>query len=198
MTMNRKDIQRIRQFADGLTDLRDWEVDNISIKIEKIERLVPPGMNRTNRIAEKMAQEWDEVTRPHEMEYRKMVKQLLDDAWGPVACILELYSVQTAQRLDDTRRAILDQVSSDVKSTACLEMHGHKLAPKVSLREAIGSFIGALRDIAGQENKKGIILRLPKVIAGVVAFLAALLTCLYYLGWLEPFKAFISRIVLRK
>jgi hypothetical protein len=39
------------------------------------------------------------------------------------------------------------------------------------------------------------VLRTLKIIGGVIGFMAALLTCLYYLGWLEPIKAFIYKIV---
>lgn len=47
-----------------------------------------------------------------------------------------------------------------------------------------------------EKKKKGIIKKLFGIIAAVVIFLAALLTCLYYLGWLEPFKELIYRIFL--
>jgi len=40
--------------------------------------------------------------------------------------------------------------------------------------------------------------RIPRWTYVLVIFLAALLTCLYYLGWLEPIRAFIGKIVLAK
>jgi len=105
--MDEQDIQRIRQLADAFAEARTWEVDNLSIQVAEIEKLVPPGMDRTNRIAERMAYEWDEITRPHRMEYRKMMTTLLEDnAWGPIASILEGYNPQTAQRLDGVRRGL--------------------------------------------------------------------------------------------
>jgi hypothetical protein len=44
------------------------------------------------------------------------------------------------------------------------------------------------------EKKKGILIRLLKIIGAIVGFLAALLGILNYLGWLEPIKAFIHNI----
>jgi hypothetical protein len=43
-------------------------------------------------------------------------------------------------------------------------------------------------------QNKGILRKLWLIIAGIVAFLAALLTCLYYLEWLEPTKVFIYKL----
>jgi len=37
--------------------------------------------------------------------------------------------------------------------------------------------------------------RIPRWIYVLVLFLAALLTCLYYLGWLEPIKTFVYKIL---
>lgn len=45
-----------------------------------------------------------------------------------------------------------------------------------------------------EKKKKGILRKLWWIIATVVGFLAALLTCLYYLGWLEPIKVFIYKL----
>jgi hypothetical protein len=45
------------------------------------------------------------------------------------------------------------------------------------------------------EKEKGILRRIPYWIYILVCFLAALLTCLYYLGWLEPFKEFIVKMI---
>jgi hypothetical protein len=49
-----------------------------------------------------------------------------------------------------------------------------------------------------KEKNKGIFKRIPYWIYILTLFFAALLTCLYYLGWLEPIKAFISKILLHK
>jgi hypothetical protein len=46
-----------------------------------------------------------------------------------------------------------------------------------------------------EEKKKGSIKKLLKIIATIIAFIAALLTSLYHLGWLEPIKAFIDKIL---
>ena len=40
--------------------------------------------------------------------------------------------------------------------------------------------------------------RIPRWIYVLVIFLAALLTCLYYLGWLDPVKVFIYRLAVPK
>lgn len=48
------------------------------------------------------------------------------------------------------------------------------------------------------EKGKALVRRIPNWIYIVTLFLAALLTCLYYMGWLEPFKSYISTIMLRK
>jgi hypothetical protein len=45
------------------------------------------------------------------------------------------------------------------------------------------------------EKKKGIILRILKIIGAVIAFVAGLLTTLHLLGWLEPIKEFIVKII---
>ena len=116
---------------------------------------MPSGIDRTNRIAQRNALEWNEITRPHKMKYRKMVKDLLDDdAWDRVASILEAYNPQTAERLDGIRRTILDQVSSDVKLARSVGMHGQKLVPNVALRETIQRLICALKDIPKQDSNK--------------------------------------------
>jgi hypothetical protein len=92
---------------------------------------------------------WDEITRPHRTEYRKMVKRFLDDnAWGPIATILEAYNPQTAQRLDSTRKSIMDKVSSDVKLKEAVEMRQHELGPSIALKGTIQQLIDALVDIA--------------------------------------------------
>jgi hypothetical protein len=153
--MDSQDIQQIKQLVDALTSLRDWEVNNLSIDIEAIERLVPSGMDRTNRIAQRIGLERDEITRPHKMKYRKMVEDLLDDdAWDRVASILEAYNPQTAERLDGIRRIILDQVSSDVKLARSVGMHGQKLGPNDASRKTIQRLICALKDIPKQESNK--------------------------------------------
>jgi hypothetical protein len=142
--MDSQDIQQIKQLVDALTSLRDWEVNNLSIDIEAIERLVPSGMDRTNRIAQRIGLERDEITRPHKMKYRKMVEDLLDDdAWDRVASIL-----------DGIRRIILDQVSSDVKLARSVGMHGQKLGPNDASRKTIQRLICALKDIPKQESNK--------------------------------------------
>jgi hypothetical protein len=151
MPMDEQDLQQIGGLANALTGVRDWEVDNLSIEVAEIEKLVPSGIGRTNRIAARMAYEWDEVTRPHKMEYREMLKALLgDNAWGPIASILEGYNPQTAQRLDTVRRAILNDVCSDCKLKQSVTMDGHKLVPTPALRQAIEGLISALRDVAGR------------------------------------------------
>jgi hypothetical protein len=47
-------------------------------------------------------------------------------------------------------------------------------------------------------ERKGILRKIPYWIYIFILFLAALLTCLYYLGWLEPIKEFICKILWRK
>ena len=47
-------------------------------------------------------------------------------------------------------------------------------------------------------NGKGMFMKLLKIIGAIITFIAALLTCLYYLGWLEPVKAFIYKILLHR
>lgn len=47
-----------------------------------------------------------------------------------------------------------------------------------------------------REKRKGILIRILKIIGAIVGFLAALFTCLGYLfGWLGPIKAFIYNIL---
>lgn len=46
-----------------------------------------------------------------------------------------------------------------------------------------------------EQKKKGIIKKIPYWIYILTAFLATLLTSLHYLGWLEPIKAFIRKLV---
>jgi len=53
-------------------------------------------------------------------------------------------------------------------------------------------------NIGIKEKNKGILKKIPYWIYILTLFFAALLTCLYYLGWLEPIKAFIYRIVIHK
>lgn len=55
----------------------------------------------------------------------------------------------------------------------------------------------ATRKHSEAEKKKGSFRRLFGIIGAVVAFFAALLTCLYYLGWLEPIKLFIRSLFAR-
>lgn len=50
-----------------------------------------------------------------------------------------------------------------------------------------GDHAGINKHDETEKEKKGIVKKLFGIIAAVVIFLAALLTCLYYLGWLEPF-----------
>jgi hypothetical protein len=45
------------------------------------------------------------------------------------------------------------------------------------------------------EERKEILRRIPYWIYIFILFFAALLTCLYYLGWLEPIKAFIAKMI---
>ena len=45
-----------------------------------------------------------------------------------------------------------------------------------------------------RNNKKGIFI----IIGSIVTFLAALLTCLYYLDWLEPLKSFFLKLFLNE
>ncbi len=76
----------------------------------------------------------------------------------------------------------------------------------------IGNFKGVLGDVQAEnvqtgdyssihkqtitaEKKKGIFIRLLKIIGAIVGFLVALLGILHYLGWLEPVKALISKIL---
>lgn len=47
-------------------------------------------------------------------------------------------------------------------------------------------------------KKKGIIGKLLKIIGAIVAFFAALLTILHLLGWIEPTKEFIAKILWHK
>ncbi|HCO96670.1 MAG TPA: hypothetical protein DIU00_22485 [Phycisphaerales bacterium] len=54
---------------------------------------------------------------------------------------------------------------------------------------------GTINKHAGIErNKKSIVRKVLEIIAAIFAFLAALLTCLYYLGWLEPIKVLIYKL----
>jgi hypothetical protein len=49
-----------------------------------------------------------------------------------------------------------------------------------------------------ERKKKSIVRKVLEIIAVVVAFFAALLTCLYYLRWLEPIKVFIYKLFAHK
>ena len=55
----------------------------------------------------------------------------------------------------------------------------------------IGDYASVRKRSEMENKKKGIIKILLKSIAAIVAFLAPLFTCLWYLGWLEPIKLFI-------
>lgn len=46
-----------------------------------------------------------------------------------------------------------------------------------------------------EEKKKGIILRILKIIGAITAFIAGLLTILHLLGWLEPIKEFVVGMI---
>lgn len=49
-----------------------------------------------------------------------------------------------------------------------------------------------------EKNDKGIFKKLLKIIFSIIAFFAALFTCLYYLDWLEPVKSFILKLFLNR
>jgi len=53
-------------------------------------------------------------------------------------------------------------------------------------------------NVGTKEKNKGIFKRIPYWIYILTLFFAALLTCLYYLGWLEPIKSFIYKVLLHK
>ncbi|MFZ0033370.1 MAG: hypothetical protein WAK60_00085 [Sedimentisphaerales bacterium] len=55
-----------------------------------------------------------------------------------------------------------------------------------------------IRTKAEQKKNKGIFKRISYWIYIPILFFAALLTCLFYLGWLEPIKAFIRNILRHK
>ena len=54
------------------------------------------------------------------------------------------------------------------------------------------------QNVEPNEKNKGILKRILYWIYIFTLFFAALLTCLHLLGWLEPIKAFISKIMLHK
>ena len=54
------------------------------------------------------------------------------------------------------------------------------------------------QNLETNEKNKGILKKILYWIYIFTLFFAALLTCLFYLGWLEPIKTFISRILLNK
>jgi hypothetical protein len=62
----------------------------------------------------------------------------------------------------------------------------------------IGNNLSIREDVRNEEKKICILKRIPYWIYILALFFAALLTCLFYLGWLEPIKAFIYRIVLHR
>jgi hypothetical protein len=118
-----------------------------------MERLELPGIDRTNRIARRMAYEWNNVLRPHRTQYRNMVMAVLgDSAWDPIAVILEENNFETARRLDGVRHTVLNQVASDDQLKESLDMQRGKLAPTPLLRDRINRLIDGLHDIVNRSD----------------------------------------------
>jgi hypothetical protein len=153
--MKNDEIGQIREYAAALTSLRDWRVDNVTIDRDEVERLEPPGMNRTNRIAQRMRYAWDDVLRPHAAEFRSMATRLLgDSAWDSIAVNLEGYNAETARRLGDIRRTILNAVLSDDGLRAALEVHGGSFGLTGQLDGLIAQLIEALQEVANRAESE--------------------------------------------
>jgi hypothetical protein len=53
----------------------------------------------------------------------------------------------------------------------------------------------AIEQTETKSSGKGMFMKVLKIISVIISFFAVLLTCLFYLGWLEPIKAFIRNIL---
>ena len=105
----------------------------------------PPGLDHTNRVAQRIADEWRRVLHPLKVEYRKKVLAILGDAWEPIADIFEHYAPQTLGRLDGWRREILDHTDPGREAHLYwLECRDQMLGPNADLKNRLENLVGKL------------------------------------------------------
>lgn len=189
--MNKQQIRKIKEYAEKLLGLCDGETI-LPLK------LIEDGNNAHFEACERNAYEVGETQDKLRREYRKKVLALLEDDWAPIVRILEDHKPQKIARLDEMRQIILCHTDPDKKFQNWIEPRDGKLSPNEYLSSAIEKLNETLRQIAKmarKERKWRIVKIIFYVTSSFVVFFAALLAILHYLGWLEPIKAFIYRMV---
>jgi len=85
---------------------------------------------------------------------------------------------------------LVDRLDAEAASFEDARLHGFARQLAETLKQ--------VAEEAGKERNRRIFKLIFYVTSAVVIFLSSLLTCLFYLGWLEPIREFIVKMILPK
>lgn len=113
-----------------------------------------------------------------------------------VLMYLRFHRPDVAKAVEEKWRGLVDRALADFPNKS--DLNETNILSSIGHASYLGDTLHDVSKMARKERKRRTVKLILYITSAFVTFLAALLTCLYYLGWLEQIRAFIYNILLPK